>query len=264
MIDQETLVALKTWFADYVKTFQSEDPDQQQNIDMKEEHTWRVCIEIREIGKSMGLNREDLWLAEVIALLHDVGRFKQYARYGTFSDLKSEEHAALGIKVLRENSVLEAIDPSTSELILCAISYHSHVELPEIESDKCLFFAKLLRDADKLDIWRVITDYYRKKNGPHNKNLELGLPDTPEISDEVYRELMAGKTVKVNHLKTLNDFKLLQMGWIYDVNFPRTFQLIRERGYLEMISDVLPQSGRILKVYSIVQSYLEKNCRVTA
>jgi hypothetical protein len=52
-------------------------------------------------------------------------------------------------------------------------------------------------------------------------------------------ELMAGKSVKVESLKTLNDFKLLQMGWVYDINFPRTFQLIRERGYLKMIGDAL-------------------------
>jgi len=51
------------------------------------------------------------------------------------------------------------------------------------------------------------------------------------------------------------------MGWVYDINFPRTFQLIRERGYLEMIRDVLPRSEKILRVYSRVQSYLEENCR---
>jgi len=65
----------------------------------------------------------------------------------------------------------------------------------------------------------------------------------------------------VESLKTLNDFKLLQMGWVYDINFPRTFQLIRERGYLKMIRDALPRSETILRVYSRVQSYLEENCR---
>jgi HD superfamily phosphohydrolase YqeK len=261
MIDQEILSALRSWFAEYVKTFRSEDPVTQQNMDMKEHHTRRVGAEIIEIGKSLDLNREDLHLAEVIALLHDVGRFVQYARYGTFLDLRSEDHAQLGIEVLLENSVLKGIDHSTRELILCAIAYHNRAALPGGETERCLFFTKLLRDADKLDIWRVVTDYYSKRNGPHNEVIELGLPDTPEISDEVCKELMAGRSVKVDSLKTLNDFKLLQMGWVYDVNFPRTFQLIRERGYLEMIRDALPRSEKILRVYSRVQSYLEENCR---
>jgi hypothetical protein len=261
MIDKEVLSALKAWFAKYVKTFRSEDPVTQQNMDMKEYHTRRVCTEIIDIGKSMDLIQKDLHLAEVIALLHDVGRFVQYARYGTFLDLRSEDHAQLGIKILRENSVLKGIDPSTRQLILCAIAYHNHTELPKGETERCLFFTKLLRDADKLDIWRVVTDYYSKRNETHNEVIELGLPDTPEISDEVFKELMAGKSVKVERLKTLNDLKLLQMGLVYDINFPRTFQLIRERAYLEMIRDVLPRSQKTLKVYSRVQSYLEENCR---
>jgi HD superfamily phosphohydrolase YqeK len=261
MIDQELLSSLRSWFAEYVKTFRSEDPVIQQNMDMKEHHTRRVCAEIVEIGESLNLTQEDLHLAGVIALLHDVGRFVQYARYGTFLDLRSEDHAQLGIEILREKSVLKGIDHSTRELILCAIAYHNRTELPKGETERCLFFTKLLRDADKLDIWRVVTDYYSKRSETHNEVIELGLPDTPEISDEVCTELMAGRSVKVESLKTLNDFKLLQMGWVYDINFPRTFRLIRERGYLEMIRDALPRSQKTLRVYSRVQSYLEENCR---
>jgi hypothetical protein len=261
MIDQEILSSLKSWFAEYVKTFRSEDPVVQQNMDLKEQHTRRVCSEIIEIGKSLDLNQEDLHLAEVIALLHDVGRFGQYARYGTFLDLRSEDHARLGIEILREKSVLKGIDHSTREIILGAIAYNNHPELPIGETERCLFFTKLLRDADKLDIWRVVTDYYSKRDETHNEVIELGLPDTPEISDEVCMELMQGRSIKVESLKTLNDFKLLQMGWVYDINFPRTFQLIRERAYLEMIRDALPRSPKTLRVYSRVKSYLEENCR---
>ena len=77
MISQETVINLKSWFADYVKTFQSGDAEYQRNIDLKEEHTRRVCTEILDIGKSLALNKENLRLAEVIALFHDVGRFEQ-------------------------------------------------------------------------------------------------------------------------------------------------------------------------------------------
>jgi hypothetical protein len=67
--------------------------------------------------------------------------------------------------------------------------------------------------------------------------------------------------VRVGCLRTLNDFKLLQMGWIFDVNFPRTFQLVRERAYLKIIRDTLLPSKRVMEVFSKVQSYLEKRCR---
>lgn len=260
MIEQETLSALKAWFYDYVKTFHSTDPEKQLNINIKKEHTIRVCSEIIDIAKSLGLNREELRLAEAIAFLHDVGRFEQYAHYGTFSDLNSENHAVLGIKILRENDILKSIDQSTRELIFCAIFHHNRIELPKRTNEACLFFTKLLRDADKLDIWRVLTDYYCNKNKPRNESIELGLPDTPEISEKVCQELMTGRPIKEEYLKSLNDFKLLLMGWVYDINFPRTFKLIRERGYLEMIRDALPLSERVLEIYSMIRTHLEKEC----
>jgi HD superfamily phosphodiesterase len=264
MIDQETFRELKAWFSAYVKSFQSENPEHQRNLDLKKDHTKRVCDEIREIGNSLALNEEELRLAETIALLHDIGRFEQYQRYKTFSDIKSEDHAALGIKLLYENGVLSGLDPSTRELILSAISNHNRAKLPEGVTEKCLFFTKLLRDADKLDILRVVTDYYQRRNEPHNAALELELPDSSEISDKICADLMAEKSPDVKYVKTLNDFKLLQMGLIYDVNFQRTFQLIQERRYLEIIRDVLPHSEKIRNVYSTLRSYLEKNCRSDA
>ena len=261
MIDQDTFRELKAWFSAYVKSFQSENPAHQRNFDLKEDHTKRVCDEIREIGNSLALNEEDLRLAGTIALLHDIGRFEQYDRYKTFSDSRSEDHAALGIKVLSDNGVLNGLDPSTRELIFCAISNHNRAKLPDGMTEKCLFFTKLLRDADKLDIWWVVTDYYQRKNEPRNAALELELPDSPEISDKICADLMQEKSAHFKYAKTLNDFKLLQWGWLYDVNFQRTFQLIRERRYLEIILKALPRSEKIRKVYSTLRSYLEKKCQ---
>ena len=262
MINQGTVSAFKTWFAEYTKTFQSGSPEDQRNIELKEAHTRRVCMEILDIGNNLGLNGEDLHLAEVMALFHDIGRFDQYARYGTFSDLKSEDHAILGVKVLRKTGVLEMLDQSTADLIMRCIAYHNRVFLPEDESERCLFFARLLRDADKLDILRVVTDYYQRKTGDRNGAIELDLPDTPEISPEIYADLMAKKIVNISYLKTLNDFKLLQMGWIFDVNFSRTFQLIRERHYVEIIRDALPRSEKVSEIYFTVRSYLKEHAKM--
>lgn len=50
MIDQETLLLLKTWFSEYVKKFQSCSPPHKQNIYLKKEHTKRVYIEIINKG----------------------------------------------------------------------------------------------------------------------------------------------------------------------------------------------------------------------
>lgn len=260
--DEINLSYLFSWFENYVNKFKSTDKNYNQNINLKKEHTYRVCSEIARLGKSLNLNKEDLNLAKTIALLHDVGRFEQYDRYHTFADAKSEDHAQLGVKIIRQKNVLQDLNPSTRDLILCTISYHNRPALPENETDKCLFLTKLLRDADKLDILYVVTDYYQNGSESPNESLELELPDNPQISDEVYNDLILGRTVNAQHIQTLNDFKLLQMAWIYDVNFPLTFQLIRKRRYLKKIRDALPHSEEIQKVYSTVKSYLDKNCKL--
>ena len=211
-IDKKIVKSLKAWFFNYVQSFKHDDKNFQENIALKEKHTMKVCKEILNIGKQLELNDDELRLSEIIALFHDVGRFEQYARYKTFVDVKSENHAELGVKILKENKVLTRFDNSIQSLMLRTISYHNRAALPEEETDTCLFFSRLLRDADKLDIWRVVTDYYSRNNGEKNGAIELGLPDTPGFSGEVYQDLMKKRIVDIKHLKNLNDFKLLQMG----------------------------------------------------
>lgn len=257
-MNEETVEELETWFASYVQKFKSGDPSWRPNIILKEEHTRRVCREILGIGRKIGLSDEDLHLAKVIALLHDIGRFEQFARYQTFVDLNSVNHALLGVKILKKTGVLNRLDKSLRDLILRVILYHNRFALPKNETGKCLLFAKLLRDADKLDIWRVLTDYYRQEDGKRNAAIELDLPDTPGISSDVYRDLMGGRIVNIRHLKNLNDFKLLQIGWIYDINFVQTLQCVQERGYLEMIRDVLPKSKKIAEIFNVLKTYISE------
>jgi hypothetical protein len=258
-MDEETLKEISRWFSWYVQTFKSGDPEKDRNIVLKEEHTGRVRGEIREIGESLGLGDEDLRLAEAMALFHDLGRFPQYALYGTFSDRRSCDHAALSVKVLTENRVLAALDPSEKDLILKAISYHNRAALPEDEPERCLLFSKLLRDADKLDIWAVLLDYYhRREEGYRNEALELDLPDHPEISEDIYKDIMAGEIVKAKNLRSLNDFKLLQASWVFDINFWPALLAVRDRRYLERTREFLPGSGKVDRIFDLLQSRLEE------
>ncbi|MBN1625517.1 MAG: HD domain-containing protein [Deltaproteobacteria bacterium] len=252
---------LKQWFNDYVRSFSSDDLVIRQNMDLKAGHTRRVCEAIVDIGMTLNLSEEDLGIAEISALLHDIGRFEQYLKYRTFSDQRSENHAEIGVKVLKENHVLNSLNPDTADIIIKAVKFHNRASLPEGEGERCLFFLKLLRDADKLDIWHVVTEYYRNKDNERNHALELDLPDTEEISEPIYNSLIHGRLARTADLRTLNDFKLLQIGWIYDLNFSRTFQIVRDNGYLETIRDVLPsRSSRVKEIYELARAHLERNC----
>ena len=258
-MNKSAVAYLKKWFHSYVKSYKSDDPERQRNLDLKEIHTRRVCREIKEIGKDLGLNEGERCLSEIIALFHDIGRFEQYVRYNTFLDSCSLNHAEFGAKILREKGVLDSLDASSRELILKAISNHNRATLPRHEDKECLFFSRLLRDADKLDIWRVVTEYYQRKvNGEQNLAIELDLPDTPGVSSEVCRALMAQKIVDIRSMENLNDFKLLQVGWVYDVNFVPTFRRLRQKGYLDVIRKALPDSEVIREIFAAVGSYLDE------
>ena len=136
-ISEESLTDLKNWFTNYVHTFQYNEPEKQQNIDLKKDHTLRVCKEISNIGNQLGLNDDQLRLAEIIALLHDIGRFEQYARYYTFRDRSSENHAELGIRIIEKFGLLESLDNNNiKSIILCAIKYHNRHSLPLEESEE--------------------------------------------------------------------------------------------------------------------------------
>ena len=260
-INKAFLDNLNNWFINYVKKFKSGEKEFDQNIVMKEKHTFRVVKEILSLGKILGLEGENLRLAEITALLHDIGRFQQYARYGTFVDLLSEDHAALGVKIIKREGILNNLDEAHRSLILRTVSYHNRAKLPPEETKPCLFFTKLLRDADKLDIYKVVTDYYHRKNKKRNKAIELGLPDTPDISRAVFNAVITDKIVDGREIKNLNDFKLLQVGWIYSVNFQPTFEEIRKRKYLEMIRATLPKTEEIDKIFAHVNSYLDERLK---
>ncbi|MCP4621995.1 MAG: HD family phosphohydrolase, partial [bacterium] len=111
-------------------------------------------------------------------------------------------------------------------------------------------------DADKLDIWWVVTDYYENSNGIKNSALELGFPETPEITSQMAKGIMAWQRADLAHVHNLNDLKLLQMSWIFDINFEPCFQRIQERAYIEKLQDALPKSDQIEEIVSAVKSYL--------
>ena len=259
-MSEKELKDLKSWFVKYVKSFQHADPEIQQNIILKEDHTHRVCKAIVEIGVALGLNRDALRLAEVIALLHDIGRFEQYTRYRTFMDSKSENHAELGVKIIEREDILASFNPAEQYIIKQSVRYHNRPSLPSDESQTCLFYARLIRDADKLDIWKVVTDYYHRKNKRKNGAIELELPDSEGFSDEVLRSLTNMHPVNIKDVKNVNDFKLLQVSWIFDLNFRPTMDFLMERQYLELIRQALPESEKINDLFKVIVSYEKSFC----
>ena len=254
-MEQQRFLNIQQQFDTYVNNFSLPNSEEQQNIDLKYEHSYQVCDKMAAITAHM-LEENRRYIAKAIALLHDIGRFKQYQKYKTFADAKSEDHAQLGVAVIKNNNFLATVDSPTKDLILKAIQYHNNPYLPTNESEECLLYTKLIRDADKLDIWRVVLKEYNSSST--NQAVGLGLSQEDKISEAVQEQIMNEAVVKYEDLTTLNDFKLLQMGWVFDINFGPSFEIIKEKEYIERLYDTLPQTPVTKQIYTKIKSYLEQ------
>ena len=247
---------LKKWFESYVSNFKLSEKEDQKNINLKIDHSYRVCKEMDRIVESFSLNKKEKYTANIIALFHDVGRFMQYKKYKTFSDYESEDHAILGNNIMKENNLLDNINPHRRNLIYKAIFYHNKPKLPE-DNDN-LFYAKLIRDADKLDIWNIFIQKYEKED---ENNHIIKLQHTPEINEKIYRKVLNNELIKYNTLKSVNDLKMMQISWIYDINFKKTLELIKERNYLEIIYNSMDKNSKTDFLYEKINKYLNKKLK---
>ncbi|ACM20209.1 metal-dependent phosphohydrolase [Geotalea daltonii FRC-32] len=249
---------LKAWFAEYCRSFASSDQEKQRNFSLKEYHTHKVCENIRSITLGESLSPEKQDIAEIIALFHDLGRFEQYRRYKTFKDSDSINHAALSADILQEKNVLAALANAERELILKSVRLHNVFSIPQNLTQEEILFLKLIRDADKLDIWRVFIDFYALPETERASAAGLGFPDLPEYSPEVLATLNSRRMVSLSMLKTLNDFKLLQLSWVFDLNFTTSFRILQERAYIDHLSATLPKDERILDAVVTLKTFVHE------
>lgn len=263
MLNDNTFLDIKKWFSDYVKTFAASDREMQGNFDLKEQHTYRVCEEMAGIASTLLIDKDLRILAQIVALLHDVGRFEQYARYRTFVDKKSENHAELGLKIIEKYSVLNGLAADYQQLVKCAVCNHNRAEIPEEIDGAALMLSRLIRDADKLDIWKIVCEYYNKNGGGRNKAIELDLPDESTISEPVFKDVLAGRIVRNTELKSLNDFKLLQLAWVFDLNFGYSLEQFRNRGYLQVIAGKLTDREKSEQIVFEINKFVERRLRIS-
>ncbi len=253
---EKDLDNLRDLFSGYVQSFYLSDPKEQMNLTLKEEHTSSVCETIRLLAERLLLGPEKVLLAEAIGLFHDIGRFPQYAHHKTFRDSISVNHGKLGADILIAERFLGGIGPEESRTVINAVRCHNAFLEPLMDYSEDLFFLRLIRDADKLDIWRIFLEFFQADENDRPMGAVLGLPDTAGYSPEVLSSIQEGKVVSHGLLKNLNDFKLLLTSWVFDLNFQPSFELVKERGYIEKFFALLPRTDDILKASNLINDFV--------
>ncbi|MFW5775438.1 MAG: HD domain-containing protein [Chitinivibrionales bacterium] len=245
------------WFTKYLESFTTRDEDIRKNIELKKLHTKKVCEEMAGLCTTLAVDSRTAMLAGCTALFHDIGRFEQYTRFRTFADNDSVNHADLGVEVLRREKVLEDLCVQDREIILQAISFHNRKDIPALSNPLVDYVTRMIRDADKLDIYRVVTEYYAQHHKERNRAIEFNLPPGSDASPAVLEDLRARRLVEYVHVASQIDFRLVQVGWIYDINFRYSLHRIRKRRYLEALEQNLPETPAITEVIREVERYLD-------
>ena len=134
-------------FDKYLEQFDREDD----KIKLKVVHTEGVIRCAQDICRRMNLSEEDLRLAELIALLHDIGRFEQVRLYDSFEP-GVMDHAAFGVELLfgAQKMIRKfAAEDQWDAIIRQAIARHSDFSLENGLSPRELLHARIIRETDR-------------------------------------------------------------------------------------------------------------------
>jgi len=225
-----------------------------EHVYFKVEHTYRVIANSIYLANHIGLSQEETSLAKIIALLHDIGRFSQFLKYRTFDDSISVNHAELGVNIIKERGILkENVNGIDELLIIRSILNHNLPRLNGEADDRILLFSKIIRDADKMDIWKILS----LQNVVH-KILTNEIKDPsyaiPNVIQDCFRN---GQTVPSGSARSMNDYRLLRLSWIFDMNFVATYQWIIKHGLVDEILAKIPYSPEKEEITSIIHACLK-------
>ena len=247
-------------FKEYLKDYDIEDG----NIKLKIKHTYEVVNKSEYISKGLGLNQENIELAKLIALLHDIGRFEQVKQTSDFLDGKDFDHANYGIKVLFEDNLIRKFieDNQYDNIIKKAIYNHNKYKIEEKLNNAELLHSKIIRDADKLDNFRVketehFSNIFPSKYNPKTINFE-------SISPKVYNDFMNQKCIKLEDRQTQIDFWVCVIAFIFDLNFDISLKYVKENDYIDILIDRIEYKNNDTKqkmedIRKCAKEYLEKS-----
>lgn len=213
----------------------------------KVEHTLRVAGNCERIAKSLGMDGENMNFAWFLGLLHDIGRFEQVRRYGTFIDSVSVDHAEFGADLLFKEKLIdefpvEGVPAEDLCLLETAIRLHNKLTLPENQDAHTRRFCDLIRDADKADIFRVVSELPFEQRIGSSK----GLIVEGEASEAVMDCVRAHRCIPRDIRKTRFEGHVSHCCMAFELVYPESRRIVREQGFLSRLLAEYGEDGKPL------------------
>lgn len=246
-------------FEKYVEQYDKND----KRITLKEEHTLRVASLCDEIADSLLLTHSNKDLAWLIGILHDIGRFEQIRTFGTLEDAKSVKHAHLSVQILFDQRFLSKFCNIDSrdveyEIIRQAILYHSDYKLPDDLDEQFFMFCNIIRDADKIDILKVV--YETEPEIIYGVSMEELMnqvisENVMKCFDEKHAVLRSMRESSVDNLVGYASF-------VYELIYNESKRLVDKQGYiwkiLDFVSNICKENEKIRYMKTELGRYLKE------
>ena len=225
-------------------------------LQAKFDHTGEVC-EITEkiVAGEARFSPRDTLIFRLCALFHDISRFEQYDKFKTFLDRHSFDHGDRSAALIDELGLVPELPAEDRACVIDAVRAHNKFSIPADLAPAHLAAAKMVRDADKLAILRLIIRFF---NGDYSDPaIRLDLPDTPGWSPAILETALSGKCVVYTDMKCVNDFKLGLFAWSCDLNWPASAALALDEDLFGRIRATLPESDKIDALLNSARTRLE-------
>lgn len=242
-------------FEAYLSVYDLSDP----KIHLKEVHTFWVARNSEIIARSLGLEEADVLLAWKIGMLHDIGRFEQLRIYHTFDDSNSIDHAEFGADLLFSEGLIRNFEEDTEhyELMEKAVRYHNRYRLPKDLTERETMFCQIIRDADKIDIFRA--------------NYETGLEQVysvsaeeiqnSEITESVYQVFLQEQAIPRELHRTIADRVTGHLALTFELVYPISVQMTVKQGYLWKLLEIEFQNFDTAQKMEEMKVHLQQWCK---
>lgn len=255
-MNKTELSITRQWFDSYSHSFAGDDRLLPPLLKLKYDHSFRVEKLASRIASELEWSEKDVLCSRAIGVLHDVGRFRQFAEYGTFYDPESVDHGDLGEEVLSEEFPWEYLDDHLQSTIRDAVKYHNKRIIPDGVRKEALPFLKLVRDADKLDVFGVVREHVADGRV---RELLPRIQLEPEVSPALVEEIEREGSASYFNVSTILDFLVVQATWVFDINFRPSLSILKENGTLDWLGENLTVDPASEKIMEKVMSHLKDN-----
>ncbi len=248
----------KRTFEEYLSQYNCNDFRTREKI----VHTYNVVKTSKYLAEKLRLDKEQSDLAQIIALLHDIGRFEQLKDFGSFEDYKTMDHAIFGAKILFEEGLIRKFveEDSYDDIIREAILNHNKLEIEKDRMDELtLFHSKLIRDSDKIDNFRLQSEIEPDKIF----NTDLERIEHEALTSPTYDSLMKKQVVIFKERKTNVDKWVSLLGFLYDFNFEQSLEYIKDKDYINRSMSRIDYKDkdtikRVQEVTEIANQFIDK------